>query len=99
MRPVPLALAEVSPDLQRSNVRSLPAALAPHLRTWRIGTALFGAAALLALLVAAVGLHAVVAFGVRQRELEFSIRRALGDMCREDGVEPRRPTDRSCRMG
>ena len=78
VRPVLLALAEVFPDLPRSNVQSLPAALAPHLRTWRIGTALFGAAALLALLLAAVGLYAVVAFGVRQRELEFGIRRALG---------------------
>ncbi|MCY4511702.1 MAG: ABC transporter permease, partial [Acidobacteria bacterium] len=78
VRPVLLALAEVFPDLPRSNVQSLPAALAPQLRTWRIGTALFGAAALLALLLAAVGLYAVVAFGVRQRELEFGIRRALG---------------------
>ena len=78
VRPVLLALAEVFPDLPGSNVQSLPAALAPQLRTWRIGTALFGAAALLALLLAAVGLYAVVAFGVRQRELEFGIRRALG---------------------
>ena len=78
VRPVLLALAAVFPDLSRSSVQSLSAALAPQLRTWRIGSALFGAAALLALLLAAVGLYAVVAFGVRQRELEFGIRRALG---------------------
>ena len=39
---------------------------------------LFGAAAGLALFLAAMGLYAVVAHGVRQREHECGIRRALG---------------------
>ena len=78
VRPVLLALAEQFPDLTADRVLSLSAAFAAQLRSWRIGTGLFGAAALLALLLAAVGLYAVVAFGVRQRELEFGIRRALG---------------------
>ena len=76
--PVLAALAELFPDLPASRVRSLPDVHAGRIRSWTIGTGLFGAAALLAVLLAALGLYAVIAFGVRQRELEFGIRRALG---------------------
>ena len=76
--PVLAALAGLFPDLPASRVRSLPAVHAGRIRPWMIGTGLLGAAALLALLLAALGLYAVIAFGVRQRELEFGIRRALG---------------------
>ncbi len=76
--PVLAALADLFPNLPADRVRSLPAVFAPRIRTWTIGTGLFGAAALLAVLLAALGLYAVIAFGVRQRELEFGIRRALG---------------------
>ena len=78
VQPTLLALADLFPDLPRHSVRSLPTVFAPRIRTWTIGTGLFGAAALLAVLLAAIGLYAVIAFGVRQRELEFGIRRALG---------------------
>lgn len=76
--PVLGVLADLFPDLPRHRVQSLPALFASQIETWRIGTRLFGAAALLAVLLAAIGLYAVIAFGVRQRELEFGIRRALG---------------------
>ncbi len=78
VQPTLLALADLFPDLPRDNVRNLETVFAPRIRTWTIGTGLFGAAALLAVLLAAIGLYAVIAFGVRQRELEFGIRRALG---------------------
>ncbi len=76
--PVLSILADLYPDLPRHTVQSLPAIFASQLQTWRIGTRLFGASAALAVLLAAIGLYAVIAFGVRQRELEFGIRRALG---------------------
>ena len=76
--PVLAELAELFPDLPASSVRSLPAVHAGRIRSWTVGTGLFGSAALLAVLLAALGLYAVIAFGVRQRELEFGIRRALG---------------------
>ena len=76
--PVLAALAELFPDLPADRVQSLPAVFAQRIRSWTVGTGLLGSAALLALLLAALGLYAVIAFGVRQRELEFGIRRALG---------------------
>ncbi len=76
--PVLSILADLFPDLPRHTVQSLPAIFASQIETWRIGTRLFGASAALAVLLAAIGLYAVIAFGVRQRELEFGIRRALG---------------------
>jgi len=78
VQPALRVLAEVFPDLPRNSVRSLPAEFGSRIHTWRIGMRLFGASAALAVLLAAIGLYAVIAFGVRQRELEFGIRRALG---------------------
>lgn len=76
--PVLNILADLFPELPRDAVRSLPVIFASHIATWRTGTRLFAASAALAVLLAAIGLYAVIAFGVRQRELEFGIRRALG---------------------
>ena len=76
--PVLGVLDKLFPDLPAHYVQSLPAVFASRIHLWRVGTRLFSAAALLAVLLAAIGLYAVIAFGVRQRELEFGIRRALG---------------------
>ncbi len=76
--PVLGALAELFPELPGHHVRNLSTQFASRIRTWRTGTRLFAASAMLAVSLAAIGLYAVIAFGVRQREHEFGIRRALG---------------------
>lgn len=78
VEPVLRAMADLFPDLPRERVRALPDVRARQLRSWKLGSTLLGAASGLALLLAAVGLYSVIAFGVRRREHEFGIRRAMG---------------------
>jgi hypothetical protein len=52
--------------------------LAGPRRSWQLGATMFVAFGLLALVVAAVGLYSVVAYGVAQRTGEIAIRLALG---------------------
>jgi len=65
-------------DLSLLTVRPFGVILDDELRPWRLGAFVFSIFALIALLLAAVGVYGIVAFNVTRRTSEFGIRAALG---------------------
>jgi predicted permease len=72
------AAKAVDGTLPLSRVQSLTHGVGRELSQQRLFASLIGAFAVLALLLAAVGLYGLVAYGVAERTHEFGIRRAMG---------------------
>jgi predicted permease len=71
-------LQALMPGTSEIVVTTMRDGLAPQMKPWKLGTTLFMAFGGLALVVAAVGLFAVVSYNVEQRSHELGVRIALG---------------------
>jgi len=71
-------LADIAPELPVRNIRTMEEIVATTLSQQRYSMWLFAALAGLAFLLASIGIYSVLAYNVRNRVTEISIRMALG---------------------
>jgi putative ABC transport system permease protein len=72
------AVNSVDPDLPLAGVRTIDQIVSESLAIDRFSVVLFSSFGVLGLILAAVGIYGVMAFGVAQRTHEFGVRIALG---------------------
>jgi putative ABC transport system permease protein len=75
---VAAAIRRAAPKLPYVSVRPLEDYADVQARSWHLGARLFGLFGGIAVVLAAIGLHASLAFAVRQRTAEFGVRMTLG---------------------
>jgi putative ABC transport system permease protein len=78
------ALTDADPSIRSIDLRTLNVGLNAEMRPYRLGIVTFGLSALLALVVAGLGLYSVLAHSVSWRRHEIGVRLALG--ARPSGV-------------